>query len=731
MAEPPMNTRSLFTAAIALPADERIAFVQRASVPDEVKAQVQELLKHHRDEGDDFLEPHQGTAWKEEPRWIEHYRIDSRIAAGGMGVVYLGTDTRLNRKVAIKVLNPILHDADDARERLIHEAKVTAKLKHPGIVPVFDVVITSSVVAIISQYIDGPTLESRIKDRTTDHLQSFDEDAEIVRQIALALDHAHASRVVHRDLKPSNVILDRDSGTPMLTDFGIAKLLSQTEVLHTSAGAGTCYYMSPEQTKEHSDDITPASDVFSLGIIFYQLLTGARPYNGPTRDVVIEKIREGSVRPPRELNPAIPRDLELVCLKMLEPEMTYRYATCRELVDDLERFQQGVPVLASPPSLARRARELVYSRRQMLTVSGVLIASLAAGGYGVYRLFDTRRLMTIVTDSRDARITVHKWNPLTFRFTPYSRGRGSTHNVRVGEGMYRIAVETPQGFLEYDRIITSESTDIEVQTTSKVADTTDMVRIELTDPTLLELGDPEFQSRVRDVRPFLIDQHEVSCGQYKKFVDETGHPRPPIWPTPYDPAWDTLPVTTVTADDARAYAEWCGKRLPTVSEWYLAARGTSGDRYPWGNEPPEIVSLEDWARQREDSYGNWGFVDRRTKNRVPINDVLRDYVRTSLWPVDLQSKDCRTWGDTNSKNRAGTVFNLLGNVSEWTSSPFNLRTPTDQVPTNYDMRFVCGQPWAEEVDYREFINLADNHIGDWANQQLIGRGFRCALSLRE
>ena len=732
MSEASWTSRTLFTQAIALPASEQTDFIAQCNASEEIKSEVLRLLQFHRVEDEDFLEPSAPEEWGQGFRSVGDYAIESRIAAGGMGVVFLGRDTRLNRRVAIKVLPPYLNDLTDARNRLIHEAKVAAKLEHPGIVPVYDIVITDSVVAVVSQFIDGQTLDSWMKAGGSRGEGGSESSVQLMRSVAEALGHAHRAGVVHRDLKPSNILIDAQSGQPKITDFGIAKVLTQTEVLHTSAGSGTCYYMSPEQTRESSDGLGPESDIFSLGIVLFQMLTGTRPFDGPTRESIVDAIRSGNLTAPRQLDSSIARDLELILLKMLEVEPGYRYRSCEELVQDLDRYLEGRPVLASPPSLGRRARELVLSRRQMLIRTGMLAAGLTGGSYVASRLLDNRALLQVTTGSASAGISVYRWIPTEYRHVLVGKRdrRGST--IRLDDGMYRVRVQYPTGFREFDRFLGEDPVSIESSPPQGTDDVARMVRVSLPDSGWDQSSAPEdYLDLIRHVQPFYIDLHEVSCSEYRAFVLATGHPPPPLWPDPYDAAWDELPVTMVSGEDATAYAEWCGKRLPTYPEWQLMARGPYADPYPWGGELPNWGAFEN-PRDRSASYGNWGQNDLRPKMTVRASEEVRVYFLKNAWPVTQRSRDERSADSSalQQDGNSGIIRNLLGNVSEWTSTPFARLDASGELTIDYSDRFICGQPWAEPGGDIKALDLA-GWAADSVDQATLGRGFRCARSIIE
>ena len=716
--------RNLFSAAVAIPEHLQEDYVRSSTAPDLVQQEVLELLKYHRVHDDEFLEPldHPVIGDEEGFRHLGDYILEKRIASGGMGVVYRGRDIRLNRIVAIKLLNSNLSDTEDARNRMVHEARVAAKLQHEGIVQVYDVVDTDTNVAIISQFVKGGTVDDEIQSRPS--LYCLQKDVVLVKGVAEALLHAHEAGVVHRDVKPSNILIDYASGKPKLTDFGIAKLLTQTDVLHTSAGSGTCFYMSPEQTLEDSEQISPVSDIFSLGIVFYELMTGHKPFDGPTRDVIVSRIRKGECQSPRALNPKIPRDLELVCMKMLEVEPRFRYQTCQELVADLDRYLQGAPVHATTPSMSRRVRSFVVTRRQFLMRTGMLAAGLTGGGYAAVRVLDKRSFLKVRSVSPATRIEVFQWIPQEYRFGLVSEGRGRFHSVRLGRGMYRITLRYLAGVREFDRMLEGNADSVELYSRPPDRAVANMVEVEL--PSGFPVGYPvskDFLTKVRYVKPFRIDPTEVSCGAYHEFLQAKGKPLLPIWGDRLDPQWEALPVTQVSFTDASEYAEWVGKRLPTLSEWLLAACGPNGEPYPWGEVNPfeggDLVEGGDLGHNAGvpfPEYGNWGQVDQRAQTNLSRADGA-SFFEENAWPVGRSSSDVRLG-----------VKNLKGNVSEWTSTPLYVPDGSGDWQVSYGYRHICGHSWADQRSFGRRFTLR-SESGDRIGGAVLDRGFRCAISI--
>ena len=327
---------------------------------------------------------------------VPGYDVHEVLGRGGMGVVYRARQKALNRTVALKMILDGAHAGARQANRFRSEAAVFARLQHPNIVQIHEIGEHDGRPYLALEYVQGGTLERTLAGTPL----PVDRAARLVETLARAVQHAHERGVVHRDLKPSNVLLTAER-EPKITDFGLAKLLAG-DSRQTESGAlvGTPSYMAPEQVEGAPSEIGPATDVYALGAILYEVLTGRPPFRAESPMATMIQVRGTEVVPPRRLRPGLSRDLETICLKSLEKEPRRRYQTAAGLADELGRYLDGRPIVARPVPAWERG--WLWARRQKALAAGVLLAVLAmlallAGG--VFHTFQLSRLNTRLVSS--------------------------------------------------------------------------------------------------------------------------------------------------------------------------------------------------------------------------------------------------------------------------------------------------------------------------------------------
>jgi serine/threonine-protein kinase len=321
------------------------------------------------------------------------YEILGEVGRGGMGVVFKARQSALNRLVALKVIKSGRLASAAELIRFQNEAEAVARLDHPHIVPIYEVGRCRGQHFFSMKLIIGTSL-----DRRTEQYASHPRGtAKLVSVVAMALHHAHQRGILHRDLKPANVLVDEE-GEPHVTDFGLARRLEGIQTTTQSDMLlGTPAYMSPEQASGSRGAISTATDVYGLGTILYALLAGRAPFAGTTLVDTLELVRNQTPERPSALNPRVPRDLEVICLKCLEKEPQRRYQSALALAEDLDRWLGGVPILARPVGTLARAGMWCQRKRGLAAMAALLVVALLSGIVGIswkWREADRERAKT-------------------------------------------------------------------------------------------------------------------------------------------------------------------------------------------------------------------------------------------------------------------------------------------------------------------------------------------------
>jgi len=603
------------------------------------------------------------------PRKVAHFELRDQLGRGQFGTVWLAQDTLLDRRVAVKI--PRNSSLDGAEvDGFLREARAAAQLRHPHIVSVHEVGLDADSVYIASDFIDGADLKSWLTQKSLGPRAA----AELCATIAAALQHAHEAGVIHRDLKPANIIMD-GQGQPHLTDFGLAKRESgEATITLDGQILGTPAYMPPEQAQGKSHMADARSDVYSLGVVLYQLLVGRPPFQGDKRMLILQ-ITHDPPPPLKKLNPRVSRDLETICLKCLEKDPAQRYASADELRKDLQRYLNGETVVARrTPSVVRLTR---WVRRKPLAAStlALLVLAAALGSAMIRQVLNSqpkRQTVLIPTQPEDAYVVFIPLDSDSGDPQPNqaSRARRSSRTARLVPGdylvvaylnddyfheVYRRVPETVDDLIgvyphldwQFDEAGVVTLPPVKLHRAQDV--TANMVK--LTGSSDFVMGSSQLSvapAHRRSLPDFFLDLTEVTVGQLR----DTGLSLPRAMPD--QELDDESPVTNVPYDLAAMYAEQLGKRLMQEAEYEFAATNGATTEYPWGNtDIPE---------------DNW-----------------------TIGPVGSAAHDQISIGSR-------TIDGLYSNVSEWTDT-WGVGYPSQvgSMPLGRQGRILRGGPIREEA----------------------------------
>ncbi len=567
------------------------------------------------------------------------YKIDDLLGRGGMSSVYKAEDPNLQRTVAVKIIHPHLSENPEFVRRFEQEAAAVAKLRHPNIMQVHDFNHEGDTFYIVFEYIPGQPLDQKLQDlRKADLRMPLTDVIEIMMPLCDAVAYAHERGTIHRDLKPSNVIINLLS-QPILLDFGIAKIVGDSYV-HTATGAtmGTAQYMAPEQVLSEKTD--HRADIYSLGIMLYEMAAGRAPYEGKSAITVMMKHVNDPVPDVRLFNTNLPSSYNAIMEKALAKNPDDRYNSATELALALRELEQTLvspaettqilatppppvtesepePSEAAPPPTQVEEKQAVpetavippptavsppaetsqkHSKTPLYAVIALIaILLLAAGGYFLYQNFTGGSLPT------------------------------SENMVFIPEGTYTVG---------------SDNGGANYAPTQQV-----------------------------ELAGFWLDRTEVTNAQFAQYIADTGTEPPSHWGNEGPPSdADPNPVHGGSWAVAQDYCQWAGKRLPTEAEWEVAARGSLGLLYPWGNDP-NAVSL-------------------------PTDDT---------YPVASQPANRSPFG----------LYDMSNNVWEWVDEPYVDPAPGEQV--------------ARGGSYNFFKDLTYRLQGDPTAPSMVNTtGFRCA-----
>ena len=716
--------KRIFGEAIRLPPTQRHGFLDQECKDDlELRQEVERLIVDHEHD-DAFLESPLRPSTRGRQSLIDRrlgaWELVEEIGRGAMGAVYLGRHVETAARSAIKVLHTSLGFSPLQLQRFQREATATATLDHPGIVRTRETGVQDEMHYFVMDYVEGQTLSAILHESQARAGEpgSPTRWVLLVATVADALHHAHERGVIHRDIKPQNILVD-ENGAPHIVDFGLAKFEALASLSRSGDIAGTPYYMSPEQALAKRVPIDRRTDIFSLGVVLYELLTLCRPFDGDSQEDILFAITFRTPEPLRNRNPAVPEELETICLKAMAKNPGHRYAEAPDFASDLRAVMERKPIRARRPPAA--AMLTLWLRRLTRTTPRLVAMSAAAALVVVIGLWllgvgdvvmpspDTTALR-VATGVPGAAVTLEKVDWLGRRVE--TRGLGTTPvETEVAPGTYRVVVERPGfGHAELLRTVRDTPLDLEVAIRGTVEVAAGMIRID-GGPFVFGTGEAQtlyYRRRSEELDPFLIDEREVSNGEYRAYLRDAGRPEPEFWQDVKHAKWDELPVVGVTWEDARAYAEWAGKRLPTVLEWERAARGKDGRIYPWGDD--------------EERYGrDMAVVNHDAPRKAGPGGVSYYHVTYADYAV----RAAPVGSFENARGPEG-LLHTLGNVSEWTENPV-VSFADGVFAASPNERVVKGRSWAAPVRVAS-LEILTYTPQDHADATI---GFRCAKSTRE
>ncbi|MBE7536707.1 MAG: SUMF1/EgtB/PvdO family nonheme iron enzyme [Anaerolineales bacterium] len=604
------------------------------------------------------------------------YHILEQLGEGGMATVYKALDTVLERNVALKVIRSDQFGSavlSRMLQRFEREGKALAKLSHPNIVKVIDYGKHEETPYLVMEYLPGGTLKQKLQNKPT----NWQDAARSLLPICRALEHAHETGVIHRDIKPSNILFT-PTGEPTLTDFGIAKIISgdetTSELTNTGVGIGTPEYMAPEQGAGKVDE---RSDIYALGVVYYQMVTGRLPFKADTpMAVMIKKTTEPLPRP-KQFAPSLPDDVERLLIKALQLDPNNRYSSAKAFCSALERIIEGKPL---PKEKSLKEKNLRFALPVILGVA----ALVGVIGFALFASFIYNKMPANTPTTLEPAVlaTLEEQTP--------------TYEPVEDDS---LTLEVPN----------SIETKISAKDDSIFALVPEGEFVMGSDPKDPYFWGAEEPKHTVFLDSFWIHLTEVTNSMYRACVSD-GACSPPSKESSRthddyfnNESYNDYPVINVTFADASNYCEWIGGRLPTEAEWEKAARGTDGRLFPWGND--EI----------QDNYANLCDVNctNLTTPELNLNDGYAEVAPVGSFPAGVSP-----YG----------ALDMAGNVLEWTSDWYAVdyyKNSPYKKPTglaNGNKHPVRGGSWLNLTDgmrpsarYSKRSNEASDLIG-----------FRCA-----
>ena len=626
---------------------------------------------------------------------IGRYQILEQIGKGGMATVYKAYDTRLERDVAVKVIRReafLPEDMEMLLKRFDREAKLLAGLSHPNIVGVMDFGEFEGAPYLVMEYLPGGTLKDRLGSP-----MPWRDAIKLLLPIANALEYVHDRNYINRDIKPSNVLMT-EKGQPMLTDFGLLKVFGDkdkdaTSLTATGVGIGTPDYMAPEQW---TGEATALSDMYSLGVVLYEMITGRRPYVADTPAAILIKQANEPLPLPKSYIPDLPSDVEAVLLKTLAKDPAHRYPDVKTFIRELQNLLEGKQTTASTIGTQKL--------RQQMTGRYPKAKKTAAGQAG--RKWVVPVLIIAVIGMIGVVAVSGGYWYLSSNSVGPAPALTSTQQILASPTLTAPdpteAPPTESAPTEVPPVETAPPTEAALPPEIRDDKNVKMILIPAGEFTMGSDNSGDVSTipgHTVYVEAFYMDQFEVTNEMYDacSYAIECIKPRQTNSATrnPYfsNPVFANFPVIHINWKMAKAYCEWRGARLPTEAEWEKAARGTDERIYPWGTDDPDC-GLANFAG----CIGDTAEVDQ---------------YETGLSPYGL--------------------YGMAGNVWEWTSTlasnyPYDA-TDGREDPDKAGKRIARGGSWNPSVNSGNISTVTrfevdPGHYGPYV-------GLRCVRSAEQ
>jgi serine/threonine protein kinase/formylglycine-generating enzyme required for sulfatase activity/cephalosporin-C deacetylase-like acetyl esterase len=729
---------------LEIPARDRAAFLDAACAGDEaLRVQLDELLRAHAQADNFLVAPALITAAgqiagnssiTQVGRTLGHYEVLSRLGAGGMGVVYLARDLRLDRMVALKFLPHHLDIERVQKLRFLREAKASAALEHPNIGAVHEIAeAADGQLFIVMGYYEGVTLKQRIQQGPL----VVNEAVAVASQIAAGLAHAHGRGIVHRDIKPGNILVNRE-GAVRIIDFGLAKFRGMATGASGDPIMGTVSYLSPEQAR--GEEVDQRTDLWSLGAVFYEMLAGQAPFRGPHPGATIQNILAGQPAPLHELRPDVPTPIERIVGRALQKDVKSRYPSAAEFLGDLTAYQAGT-LEAEPAPVNRRwigawltqKRIAVPAISILIVLAAVLVPSTSrwkterwvrntvlpeisrliereeyAAAFALARRAEqyvpadpqlvrlwplVSRTVSVRTTPPGADVSIKEYEALDSEWTYL--GKSPLDNVRVPRGLFRWKVEK-HGFGTVDGVASGSfrpNRPITFVLDSVQSIPAGMVRVQGGhSPYNMTVSGFENVEPIQ-VPDYWMDRYEVSNRQFKQFVDAGGYQRREYWKHPF--VKDGRVVAWEVA--MSVFRDATGR--PGPSTWEAGDHPRGQDEYPVGGVSwYEAAAYAEFVGKSLPSVYHW--------NRAAITGDA--WISPYILPhSNFAGRGPARLGRHQGMSRSGN-YDMAGNVKEWC---WNEAAPRK--------RYILGGGWNEPA---YMFHEADAR-SPWQRDAMFG--FRC------